>query len=349
MTKDPLKEIGSLIRTARERLGLSIDGLALESRVSSKHIANIEDAKREELPEDTFLVSYLNKLLKTLKVPNAEELINQYRMKEGDFIVQTIIDVQEINSGEGIRDGKYFKIYHLYIMLALLIILCVWIVVNKANEDYEYSPVLSSEPVDVKPSNNFFDLLSKLNPIKDKEESEEEKDKDKKDKKSDEKEKKDKDTKVKAEKINGSTLNANGALHNAVEIEATKVEEVKAPTIISEPSPTPAPVRKHSITRGSGAYNVKIGVKDKAWVQIIGVGSKKVLYEGDVSPDQAVSALDLKDDVGFVLATGNAGAFDINVGSGNFKLGSSGQLVKWFYPESARTIYKSWSKTPVKN
>ncbi len=347
MTKDPLKEIGSLIQATRERLGLSIDALALESRVSSKHILNIENANRAELPEDTFLVSYLNKLLRTLKIPNIEEVINRYRMNEGDFIVQTIIDVQEINSGEGIRDGKYFKIYHLYIVLALLIILCVWIVVNKANEDYEYSPVLSSEPIDVKPTNNFFDLLSKLNPIKDKEESEEEKDK--KEKKSDEKEKAEKDAKVKAEKNNGSTLNSNGALHSAVTIEETKAEEMKAPTIISEPSPAPAPTRRHSITRGSGAYNVKIGVKDKAWVQIIGVGSKKVLYEGDVSPDQAISALDLKDDVGFVLATGNAGAFDINVGSGNFKLGNSGQLVKWFYPESARTIYKSWSKTPVKN
>jgi cytoskeletal protein RodZ len=347
MTKDPLKEIGSLIRTARERLGLSIDALALESRVSSKHILNIENANRTELPEDTFLVSYLNKLLRTLKIPNPDELINQYRMKEGDYIVQTIIDVQEINSGEGIRDGKYFKIYHLYILLVLFIFLCTWIVVNKANEDYEYSPVLSSEPVDVKPSNNFFDILSKLNPIKDKEESEEDLEKDTKDSK--EKNKKEKDAKVKTEKANGSTLDSNGTALNTLKTEEAPAEDVKSSTITTEVTPSPPATRRHSISRGSGAYNVKIGVKDKAWVQVIGVGSKKVLYEGDVSPDQAISALDLKDDVGFVLATGNAGAFDIDVGSGNFKLGNSGQLVKWFYPESARTIYKSWSKTPVKN
>lgn len=339
MTKDPLKEIGSLIRTTRERLGISIDQLALESRVSSKHIQNIENAQRSDLPEDTFLFSYLSKLFRTLKIPNADQLIDQYRKNEGDYIVQSIIDVQESNAGEGFRDGKYFKVYHLYIAFALFLVLCIWIVINKANEDYEYSPVISTEPIEVKNSNTLFDLFAKLNPINlDKEE--EKKEEDKKD--SDEKSKK--DTKKEEKVENGETLATNG---NALQAEVKPESVIEPEKKIIEES-TPPPVRRRSVSRGSGAYNVRLGVRDTAWVQVIGVGSKKVLFEGDVS-EEDISALDLHDDVGFVLATGNAGAFDVNVGSGNFKLGQSGQLIKWFYPESARTIYKSWSKSQQKN
>lgn len=323
MAKDPLKELGSLIQAERERQGISIDQLALESRVSSKHIQNIENANRANLPEDTFLISFLTKIMKALKIPNTEQLLSHYRVTEGDYVLQSIIDIQEINSGAGFTESKYFKIYHLYIVFALFLLICLWVIFNKANEDFEYNPIESSESVEVKKANDLFSIFTAAN--KKVEESKKE-------------EKKPEETKngtaLAEEDLskNGQMLTSNGSATTEA-IEATDSQLTK-PT---EDLP------KRVINRGSGGHNVRLYVKDDAWVQVIGVGSKKILFEGDVSALNN-SMLDLKDDVGFVLATGNAGAFDVDVGSGSFKLGQSGQLIKWFYPEAAKTVYKTWSQ-----
>lgn len=322
MAKDPLKELGSLIRAERERQGISIDQLALESRVSSKHIQNIENANRTDLPEDTFLISFLTKVMKALKIPNTEQLLNQYRVTEGDYVLQSIIDIQEINSGAGFTESKYFKIYHLYIVFALFLLICLWVVFNKANEDYEYNPIAGSESVEVKKSNDLFSIFKATNQKID----------EKKEKVNEEKAKEETEANPEEGTVaNGQTLTANGT------IPAENIEENTDASKIQEDLP------KKVINRGSGGHNVKLYIKDSAWVQVIGVGSKKILYEGDVS-SLNTSIIDLKDDVGFVLATGNAGAFDVDVGSGSFKLGQSGQLIKWFYPESAKAVYRTWSQ-----
>lgn len=102
---------------------------------------------------------------------------------------------------------------------------------------------------------------------------------------------------------------------------------------------------KQVVSNGVGSKLLSIEATNNAWYQIIGVAQQKILYEGDVGPSNAVDRFKFYDDQGFVLATGDAGAFLVDTGNGPFKLGKSNETIKWYYPQTARRIYKTWSET----
>jgi len=100
---------------------------------------------------------------------------------------------------------------------------------------------------------------------------------------------------------------------------------------------------------GIGEKRVDLEVLDNAWYQIIGINQDQVLYEGDVYYDKGDKLFRFFDDTGFVLATGNAGAFKITADGNNFVLGETGARIQWFYPNSLKELYlDKFTQEPVR-
>ncbi|MCE2928286.1 MAG: helix-turn-helix domain-containing protein [Candidatus Caenarcaniphilales bacterium] len=124
MLKDPLVEIGAMIRQTRERQQLGVQDLALRSKVSIKHIQNIENGERAELPEGVYLIGFLTKILKSLNITNAPSIIEKYRKLEGDFVLQDVINSHNPKQEKLAKShsGPVFQLYHLYILIVILLI-----------------------------------------------------------------------------------------------------------------------------------------------------------------------------------------------------------------------------------
>lgn len=332
MVDDPLIELGKKIKARREELKLSIEDVAISSRVSAKYVESIENADRTDLPEEVYLVGFLNLILKTLKL-DKDELIEEYRDKESYHVIQTILADQKIERAE--KNGKqtkkkakkapagsYFKIYQLYIFAFAVILTFGVVLVNKFNKKLaanNHNKFTSQKVVNLpappeeekKPFT--LDLNLERNFKKQEQEEELKKQKEILAKKKKKKQKK-KSEKPKEEK--------------------QKLEEEKPQLAIKEPLEDKEPSRKRK--------RLKLKVTDTAWFQIIAVGKDKVLFEGDVRPDQEPNSFEFEDSVGFVIATGNAGGFEYSTGKARHfqPLGQKNQLIKWYYPESARFVYK---------
>ena len=284
--KDPLLEIGSIIRAAREQSGLSIEELAAESRVSSHHIQNIEIANRKELPEEAYLTGFLNKIFKTLKIENPSDLVAHFKQDEGDFIIQSLVNKADPEEDFD-NSGSYFQVYHLYILLAALLIFIAWFVVHNANQDNE-SKVISrvlKEKITRK--------KQVVSPIVEKNEIAETK-------------------------------------------EASSADELQEEIQNKEQTYS----YKNTLVRGKGDKSIIVRVREIAWVQVIGMEDRNILFEGDVFPTSEPNQFKFRDDDGFILATGNAGAFEVDTGDGFSRIGGSGQLIKWFYPKSIRRKFE---------
>ena len=286
--KDPLVEIAFIIKTAREQAGLSIKELASESRVSARHIENIEEVKREELPEEAYLTGFFNKLLKALKIENAAEIVSRFRQEEGNFVVQSLVNNNDPEQDAATGGTSYFEIYHLYILLGVLVLLLSWFVITSANKDNEGSS-------------------------------------------------KNKTVKEKIQRSQAPSYSKEVVKH---EPEENKVLEIQ--------KDEQRYVYRNTYTAGKGDKAITVRVKEIAWVQIIGMDDRNILYEGDVFPASEPNQFKFKDDDGFIIATGNAGAFAVDTGDGFKPIGASGQLLKWYYPKSIkRKFERSLRKKPI--
>lgn len=89
---------------------------------------------------------------------------------------------------------------------------------------------------------------------------------------------------------------------------------------------------------GRGLRKLSIRVTDAAWLQIVSAETGKVIFEGDVKPNS--SNLEFSDKEGFVLSSGNAGALELKADNEKLQaIGKKDELVKWYYPDSAKEAY----------
>lgn len=109
-----------------------------------------------------------------------------------------------------------------------------------------------------------------------------------------------------------------------------------ATTVATLPAPKTNP---RVLYGGSGKLPLRLIVTQNAWLQIVAIKQDRVLYEGNISPAQ-IAALELSDDEGFVVSSDNAAAFMVDSGKKTYTLGSSKQVIEWYYPKSARAIYR---------
>lgn len=88
----------------------------------------------------------------------------------------------------------------------------------------------------------------------------------------------------------------------------------------------------------TGLRKLSVKVTDAAWLQIISAETGRVIFEGDVKPNS--SNLEFSDKEGFVLSSGNAGALELKADNEKLQaIGKKDELVKWYYPDSAKEAY----------
>jgi transcriptional regulator with XRE-family HTH domain len=280
MVDDPLKKLGDTFKKARLQSGVSLEDLADKSRISINYIDSIEKGDRSSLPEEAYLMGFLNKLAKLLKLRDPQAVIDEYKAGEGQFIVQNILNENHVKESPSPFNFSFFKIYHLYILIALLVVFGIFYLFNSSPKETKSKEIIKISELK-EPVEKHVDKVE----IKDKDE---------------------------------------------LIIPAPK-KEAQRPSYETN---------EDSSEYGSGSKKLKINIREVTWFQVYGIAAGKVLFEGDAYPNVKPNQFEFRDDIGFALASGNAGAFEIKDSGKKFILGKSGQLIKWYYPEGARYEYK---------
>jgi len=220
---------------------------------------------------------------------NPEKRVDQFRQEEGAYIVEDLINEAPENMDLETTEDAYFKLYHIYIIVGLLMFFVFWFLLVKSFSDQKPIPIGGIIGLDKKIKTTISkEKVKETLPLIDK---------------------------------NGITL-----VDNSKTMEAPK-------KITSIP--------ENTISKGKGTQELDLRVRDVAWVRILGISANEVLYEGDVFPDQGPNHLKLFDDSGFIVASGNAGAFEVSSPDGNYFLGTKDEKIKWYYPQNAKTVLKS--------
>jgi cytoskeletal protein RodZ len=321
MVEDPLKTLGDTFKKARLQAGLSIEELAEKCRIAVHHIENIENANREAVPEEAYLMGFLNKISKALNLKNYQTIIEDYKKGESQYIVQNILNENHIAEESNEFNISFLKIYHLYIFIGLLILLGLFYLLNLNErfvkiEKQENIITLST----LKKKGSSTSVSSTEEPIR-----------------------------AIEEKVIGIDLelplddseakenpddNDSSIKENSVEIKLPKVSDLYTKESESK-------VKKQIFyVFGDGQKSLKLKVSEVAWFQVYGIAAGKTLFEGEAYPDIEPSKFEFKDDIGFALASGNAGAFKVYADGKTYILGQTGQLIKWYYPEGAKYEYK---------
>ncbi len=260
MANDPLISLGKIIREQREAKGWSVEDFAKQSRLSPKFIVAIEDGRRDELPEEAFLMGFLKLAAKALELD--QRAIDKYKDMEASFILETIINDEtpvKIPYSYRYRESP-FKIYHLYIIAGVLVLFfaSTWI-------------------------------LRQMKP---------------------------RTTELKAAPT--------GLLKRATKLEMNNGDDIQ---VVAKP-----------VLKSTGYHRLSLKVKHKAWIQVIALGQNNILFEGYMQP--SAKAFSFADDMGLYVSTTDAGAFDVDIGRGYYKFGAAKQVIKWYYPPSAKMKYK---------
>ena len=78
---DPHQSPGAFLRACREALGRSVQDVAQETKISSRHLENIENENVEQLPVRVYLRGFLVAYAKALRLDSPRETAEQYLSK----------------------------------------------------------------------------------------------------------------------------------------------------------------------------------------------------------------------------------------------------------------------------
>ncbi|NQY78910.1 MAG: helix-turn-helix domain-containing protein [Candidatus Caenarcaniphilales bacterium] len=344
---EALAKIGSFIKQERTDQGLSVKDLADKSRVSYTNIINIEEGIRDELPEDACLNGFIKILLKTLKIEDQDLVLANY---QESLSSQAFVNLNnaghEVNSEKSkVERGQTIKrIGKVFILFFLVVLVFGFILKNcsKKISDVESSKIVKPESLidkakkisgdsdEVKISEEDL-LINKKKTEKAKKEAEAKLKKQNELKKKNEQLEKE-ELKKKAELKKKEELKKQAELKKEGELKAK--EEAKKKELAKQEQ-----IANLEKVKNSKSVKLKFEIVDNAWFQLISVDTGKVLYEGDVFPNFGRHQFEFSDKYGFVLASGNAAAFKVKDSSKEYVLGEKNQLIKWFYPNSAKSIY----------
>jgi cytoskeletal protein RodZ len=142
-------------------------------------------------------------------------------------------------------------------------------------------------------------------------------------------------SRVKQEK-NDATAIQEKALNKQIK---KKLKRIKKEVITENKVELDAKKEELLNSTSKGLRKLSIKVTDAAWLQIISAETGKVIFEGDVKPNS--SNLEFSDKEGFVLSSGNAGALELKADNEELQaIGKKDELVKWYYPDSAKEAYQ---------
>jgi len=142
-------------------------------------------------------------------------------------------------------------------------------------------------------------------------------------------------SRVKQEKNEDATAIQEKALNKQIKKKLKKTEK----EVITENN-VELDAKKEELlnSTNTGLRKLSIKVTDAAWLQVISADTGKLIFEGDVKPNS--SNLEFSDKQGFVLSSGNAGALELKADNEELQaIGKKDELVKWYYPDSAKEAY----------
>ncbi|NBV98695.1 MAG: hypothetical protein EBR67_04180 [Proteobacteria bacterium] len=146
-------------------------------------------------------------------------------------------------------------------------------------------------------------------------------------------------SRVKQEK-NDATAIQEKALNKQIK---KKLQKTEKEVIIEDKVELDAKKEELLNSTSKGLRKLSVKVNDAAWLQIVSAETGKVIFEGDVKPNSA--NLEFSDKKGFVLSSGNAGALELKTDNGeSLTIGKKDELVKWYYPDSAKESYQAARK-----
>jgi cytoskeletal protein RodZ len=323
MVEDPLKTLVDTFKKARLQAGLSVEELAEKCRIAVHHIENIENANREAVPEEAYLMGFLNKISKALNLKNYQTIIEDYKKGESQYIVQNILNENHIAEESNEFNISFLKIYHLYIFIGVLILLGLFYLLNpnkKFVKIEKQENIITLSTLKKKGSSTSESSTEEpIRPIEEKmigidlelplDDSD-------------------------AEAKENPDDNDLSTKENSAEIKLPKVSDLYTKESESQEK------KQIFYVFGDGQKSLKLKVREVAWFQVYGIAAGKTLFEGEAYPDVEPSKFEFKDDIGFALASGNAGAFKVYADGKTYILGQTGQLIKWYYPEGAKYEYK---------
>lgn len=122
MVDDPLRKLGETFKNARLQLGISLEDLAKKTKIKIHYLENIEKANRSHLPEEAYLLGYLNKLAKSLNLKDPQKIIDEYKNSEGSFILQNILNENHIKHSNSSYNMSSLRIFHVYLFLVVIVV-----------------------------------------------------------------------------------------------------------------------------------------------------------------------------------------------------------------------------------
>jgi cytoskeletal protein RodZ len=122
MVDDPLRKLGETFKNARLQLGISLEDLAQKTKIKIHYLENIEKANRSQLPEEAYLLGYLNKLAKSLNLKDPQKIIDEYKNSEGSFILQNILNENHIKDSNSSYNMSSLRIFHVYLFLVVIVV-----------------------------------------------------------------------------------------------------------------------------------------------------------------------------------------------------------------------------------
>ncbi|MDH7578444.1 MAG: helix-turn-helix domain-containing protein [Bacillota bacterium] len=101
-------KIGDILRTNREKRGLSLLDVENETKIRSKYLAALEAENFEEIPGEVYLLGFLRNYARYLDL-NPEELISQYKSltKKNE---QEIIPTSQSSTTSKFRISEFLKV-----------------------------------------------------------------------------------------------------------------------------------------------------------------------------------------------------------------------------------------------
>ncbi len=125
-----LKEIGEKLRAGREKLGLSINELSVETRLNTQILTALEEYYPSQLPPMTFVLGYIKSYARRVGIP--ESHLHLERLEPESHIPE--VKASLAGPPESSSSDLPVRIVTYLIIISVLVLLALWWVSQKADD-----------------------------------------------------------------------------------------------------------------------------------------------------------------------------------------------------------------------
>lgn len=157
-----MKTLGSTLKEAREKLGLSISEVSLATKISTKILNGLENGERESLPANSFLRGFVRTYAAYLKL-NTEEVLNLFQQEHSPAAVPSTIKQTPLPKTENPERVSTSNVSHradpdilrpsnkktIFSAIGIVVLLVLIVSVQKIYEKYAHESRVAELPKDL--------------------------------------------------------------------------------------------------------------------------------------------------------------------------------------------------------